>query len=252
VSPLPQWLPPTLPTNPAGRLHQLARILQGMNPGRPATEAWAAAFNSGPDAVQLFPQIAKVSRAIDVASAAVRNIPSLDKNLYLTWEQPLRTLVAHTNLDAQWSHFNIALSDTVIQSLAFCDHQLSLSTSEPALETEELRQIRVDITQLLDDIRAAGLRPDLQAYLVNELQRLIEAIDDAPLLGPEAFRDAVHEAVGAAILLPDDTRNDLPPNLLERVQDIFRRVDKFLDLPAKLAEIALNILMLTQGNPPHH
>jgi hypothetical protein len=252
VSPLPQWLPPTLPTNPAGRLLQLARVLQGMNPGRPATEAWAAAFGCSTNAADLFPQIAKVSQAIDVASAAVRNISTLDQNLYLSWEPPLRSLVAHTNLDAQWSHYNAALGDTVVQSLAFCDHQLSLTISEPALQTEELRQIRVDIAQLLDDIRAAVLGPDLKAYLVNELERLIEAIDDAPFLGPDTFRDAVHETIGAAVLLPDDALEDAPPDLLERVQEIVRRFDKILALPAKLSEIALNILMLTQGNSPHH
>ena len=194
------------PNNPAGRLVQVTKILQGGNPNSSVGEVWCTALGvENGDWVRFHIRMGAMGQLVDTTVAAVRNIEGADQALFLRWEAPIRSLVGHSNYSERFQAVVHFLVPEVVQVIEFCDHLLSEKAPELTVTEGDLASLKTEAWELLEEVRQAALPFELRRYLTDTLEALLSAVEDYGLAGVAPLRRAFTQAVGSAVILDDET-----------------------------------------------
>ncbi|MDA8314041.1 MAG: hypothetical protein M0010_02545 [Actinomycetota bacterium] len=90
-----------------------------------------------------------------------------------------------------------SLADDAVKALEMCAELLSLNAPEQVATPDVLQVLRDDANDLIEQVLATGLHPDLATLLVDHLHLIIKALDDYRLSGAQATRAASDQAFGA-------------------------------------------------------
>ncbi len=89
------------------------------------------------------------------------------------------------------------MSDSLLNNIAFCAHELEKRRPEKDIAKEQLDEIRQSAWSLYEEILKSGLPPNLCHYLLDYLYRIIEAIDDYEITGAAGLERSLNEVIGS-------------------------------------------------------
>ncbi|MBF4254712.1 hypothetical protein EA007_28270, partial [Vibrio anguillarum] len=112
-------------------------------------------------------------------------------DLYLSSFSRIERALIPLNLAATWSNVKVHLSDEALTRLQFCAEELSRFYAEDSLSEEELKNIIEKIEALFDTVYSSNLPDALRFALLEEVERLRNAISMYKIKGAKGLKDAL-------------------------------------------------------------
>ncbi|MBF4437932.1 hypothetical protein ERJ77_26310, partial [Vibrio anguillarum] len=103
--------------------------------------------------------------------------------------------------------------------LQFCAEELSRFYAEDSLSEEELKNIIEKIEALFDTVYSSNLPDALRFALLEEVERLRNAISMYKIKGAKGLKDALQGTIGAVVANQEELRNAADEN-----QDVIQRL----------------------------
>ncbi len=168
-------------------------------------EAWKEILDlKTDDPLEIMGYVGRVYTLPNAVQRAVERIPELDHALHLGWKPDLDKALREMMWNANIQQFTQHLSDSLLVSLAFVSENLGRLAPEKVLDDKELETIRDEAWSLFDRIDQSSLDEPGRGYLLKQLGRLIQALDDYPFFGIQPLEIALDGVVGSVIT---DSRN---------------------------------------------
>jgi hypothetical protein len=186
--------------NPANRLHAiLVRAKQKELQSKPMLQSWRNVLQLPDDIDDLLVmnKIGKVFTLPFVITTYISRFADLDAELYLGWRNDLGAAFRHVHFNTNFSEFGSRLSDSLLISIRFCDHELEKRMPEKAVSREELNTVRESAWSLYEEVLASDLPPHLFSYLLDHLYLIIEAIDDFDITGAAGVERSLNSVIGS-------------------------------------------------------
>jgi hypothetical protein len=191
--------------NPAGRL--LALLRRGKKTDflkMQAAQAWKVllAIPQAND-LELTHQLVGLAELPLLIKSRVEGIPNVNHELYLKKLPELARTLRGLGFGVQWGIFVKSFSESVLDSLAFCDDLLSRENPDKRVDTDQLGSLLKDVGSLVDDVVASDIDNTLKQYMLKHLHIVERAIQDYQLLGAGPLEQAVEATIGSVFLHKD-------------------------------------------------
>ncbi len=196
-------------TNPAGRLYNvLLQAVQASNKNksvgirRKQDVIWAEVFDikSPPlterdtSTVGIYYHLALLRQLLDESERKIKTVPDISHDVYLRDFLRIREALSPANLNGDWSEHLINHSS--LTSLEFCSELLSRLRPEQIPSDEQLRELRDDVSSLMERILTENLDPELKLVLLDLLESMNRAISEYRFRGGQGLRQELFLILG--------------------------------------------------------
>lgn len=192
--------------NPARTLFNLLTLADGAAGDVNAGGLWAELLKVEKPG-EFLRRYAAVLNLPGLIQEGINQVPGIKDSLYLKWIPEAERLFRSINLNAKWSQSKDLITATMLSDLQFCDDALSRSSSAECVEEDPLREILTDTCSLCDEVSEAGMDDGLRRYIQRHLYKIVTAIEDYWIVGPDPLRSA-RASVVADVLY--DSGNAVP------------------------------------------
>ncbi|WP_026478223.1 hypothetical protein [Alkaliphilus transvaalensis] len=124
------------------------------------------------------------------------------------------------------SHFSVKL----MTSLEFCAEYLSNMSDEAILEDEKVKELIVDIDEIIHDILECNIDKELQQMLIFQLNNVRESLLKYELFGTEGIRNGISTTLGSLILNREKIHSDNDKKIVEKVFEIISKINTIVSL----------------------
>ncbi|WP_017630574.1 hypothetical protein [Vibrio sp. 624788] len=145
----------------------------------------------------------------------------LNHDLYLSSFSRVERALIPLNLASSWSNVKVHLSDEALIRLQFCAEELSSFYAEDSLSEEELKNIIEKIETLFDTVYSSDLPDALRLALLEEVERLRNAISMYKIKGAKGLKDALQGTIGAVVTNQEELRNVADENHSQSAYTVF-------------------------------
>lgn len=178
--------------------------------------------------------------------AELEALPNLNRGLFLSWQRPVEVVLASGTLNHNWNEIRSGLSPIVMQALAFSADELSKHHQSDLIDSDDLKEIERQISELLLEIDGADIADDLRSWLRRQLSTLSEALADYRIRGPVALETAFEAVVGAIIFNTTVLKDEGAKPQVDKFRGIVRRVYDVLKTATLAKELAEPLIKLLQ------
>jgi hypothetical protein len=193
--------------NSAGRLHSL--LVQANRydiENQTAIQVWSEVLGLGRydseesegAVVSRFGQLIQLYKE---TIAELEAIDGLDRELFLVWARPVRSLLYYSSLHRTWRSQRGALSEDVLRALAFCADRLAqLPSQERDVDENELRSLSNQVADLEESILSSGLPPDIKELLFRLAVEISNALAEYRIRGAKRLLEATEVVAGGLLM----------------------------------------------------
>ena len=188
--------------NPARRLHTIVEQLKS-NKNYRVDEAFAKVLEVDvTDYALLIKRIGHVYFLVDLSKRAVESIHGINQEKYI---DPIRAVgEALKGLGFAHRVDQTTIGKVPADTMAYLDmtaEYLSLHAPEPTISEENQEKITTSILELQAEIlEQADIPPDLKRYVLEKLDKLLQAIEMYQISGAFPVRDVAESIIGASFL----------------------------------------------------
>ena len=233
--------------NPAGRLDEILKRLKPETEKEQVGDVWARALDvPKANMALLLKRMGMVHQLPLEIRQAVGGLHLAEPNKLLWFMPKLEQALAVTNFRAPFqTTVGQHLGADVRNGLGALSAVLSGygAGASVAFDPEELKELRDQIVNLIDDVRESDLPEDLRHFVLEQLDDVLDAIQDYWIAGVEPVRDAVQKAVGATVLTDGESRR------LEK-RPLGKRFLEILHIAIAVVSLASNSLELADAAEP--
>jgi hypothetical protein len=178
--------------NAASRLVSILKEADLINGNDPCREAWERILSCKQgDNSELFVLLGNAMRLpAEVASLVILHFPHQADTIAL-WKNPIEAAFLHQNLQSNWHSFLHHLNPYCIPQLSLVADLLHTKIGATVLPVEQLEELRVQFTNLLEDIAKTDLPNALKIYLSREITQLLQLLREYGICGAEPI---LHQA----------------------------------------------------------
>ncbi|HHF3081608.1 TPA: hypothetical protein ACPJ03_004532 [Vibrio diabolicus] len=227
-------------TNPAGRLHKILATAKEQSDKKTVRDVWAYALNVEPNDAEVTKAVVELYSLTHQIQSLIKMKEGLNHDLYLSSFSRVERALIPLNLAASWNNVKVHLSDEALTRLQFCAEELSRFYAEDSLSEEELKNIIEKIEALFDTVYSSNLPDALRLALLEEVERLRNAISMYKIKGAKGLKDALQGTIGAVVANQEELRNAADENqdVLKRLGELIDKMDSFTARALKLKTIA--------------
>ncbi|MBP6188923.1 MAG: hypothetical protein KA440_08190 [Azonexus sp.] len=177
--------------NPAKRLSRLIEDVVQKQDSISTAVVWAEALGLDPTLAQNDPhevqaKLTVLRQEVDLAAKLMADTP-FSKDLYEPYLSRVRSTISVGNISASWNNYKHYLEVDTRLALKYCAEILP---AEPEVSTEELQTVLDSVHRLRQEIEGSALAPAVREFLLNQLAIIEKGIQDYPIRGGSAIRDA--------------------------------------------------------------
>ena len=177
-----------LSDNPAARLYALLREAKRQTPDMSIRDVWMTVFSvEKKNLVEMMRCLIALSDLADRVEGEVLKL-DVKHEIFLKHLPTVRRVVGGFNLDAPWKETRNLLAEEVLTSLEFCSERLNAIRPEKALPAEEFGEISKQVSDLFSTIDQADLPEDLRQVLLNVTQMLQDTLTQYRISGVDGLR----------------------------------------------------------------
>lgn len=241
--------------NPAGRLYRvLSQAPSEQYAKLHAREVWAKLLEleDPKDNVGIYRGIGLLLDQLDKVEEILRSKPDIEQQVYLQNFPRLRQGIATPTLDAPWAHSQRHLTAEAVRDLLFCSTKISEFYSEGHLEAEEIKEISVELSKLMESVLESSIDPDLRKILLDLLEAIRRALAEYRIRGTSGLREATAQSIGFILLALQKAEQGVEREevsrvvvFLQKLDSVVARVMKYVPL---LASIGRRLLPEAEGS----
>ena len=198
------------------------------------------------DDLMVMSKVGKVFTLPSIITTCIKRFPDLPAELFLGWRDDLFTAFRAVNFNATFGNFSNHLSDSLLNNIAFCAHELEKRTPEKDISKEQLDEIRQSAWSLYEEILKSDLPPNLCGYLLDYLYRIIEAIDDYEITGAAGLERSLNEVIGSIVTDTETAKQTNESSFGKQFWWVVTRVAVLLKIGKTALEIEEGVRKLLQ------
>lgn len=216
--------------NPAKRLSRLIEVVVQKQDSTPTSVVWAEALGLDPTLSQNDPhevqaKLTVLRQEVDLTAKLMTDTPfSID--LYDPYLSRVRSTISVGNISAPWSHYKPNLQADTRLALKYCAEILP---AEPEVSTEELQTVLDSVHRLRQEIEQSELAPAVREFLLNQLAIIEKGIQDYPIRGGSAIKDAFKQGFadfGSHCDVVKTDQDEMATSRVVKVWSAFKTVGK--------------------------
>jgi len=187
--------------NPASRLYSILSRAKATNAGI-VSEGYAQVFGlDAKDFGQLLRKLGLMSGEADKVARILKELgETRPHELYLESLPYIKKNFEIVHFAQQWQQFKGPnFRDVDLKTLLFCADRLSQRRPEKTLASEVLQKLLDGVTELYEEVSEADVEQELKAVLLDQLQKIRQAINDYAVRGIDGLREAAADALLTAI-----------------------------------------------------
>jgi hypothetical protein len=187
--------------NPAARL--LAILQNGKRFDRSTMNCrtvWTEILESNGNEALLMSRLGKVMELPQAAVTALQELYPTEDATWTHWQGQVISGFASQQLHAAWQTFIDHIDDHTITYLKLSATLLQQRTTTKTLASDELRAIRDNLSDIVDDLVDSDQPEELKKYLVRHLRKILVSIDEYRLTGALPLLDSLESTLGHAAL----------------------------------------------------
>ena len=226
-------------TNPAGRLHKILVIAKQQHDSKKVRNVWSEVLNVELDDAAITKAVVELYSLTHQIKSLIKMKDGLNHELYLNSFNRIESALIPLNLASGWSSVKVHLSEEALTRLQFCAEELSRFYAEDSLSEEELKSVIERIEALFESVYSSKLPDVLRFALLEEVERLRNAIVMYKIKGAKGLKDALQGTIGAVVANQEDLRTVGTENqdLLDRLGELIDKMDSFTARALKLKTI---------------
>ncbi|AFV85515.1 hypothetical protein [Alteromonas mediterranea] len=226
-------------SNPAGRLHKILKKAKSLPDNEKVKSAWAKALSIEGDEVDITKAVIELYSLSQEIQSLIKMNDSLNHDLYLSSFNQIERAFFPLNLANPWQNSKRQLTDEALTRLQFCAQELSRFYKEESLSKEELDDIIARTDELFEALYSSALPDALRLSLLEEIQRIRNAIAQYKIRGAKGLKEALQGTIGAVyanqveLAKASDTEKDV----IERLGKLIDKIDSFTAKALKIHKI---------------
>jgi hypothetical protein len=210
-------------TNPAKRLFSILSLTLRMADGTPMLQVWGGVFGIAADGAEADPHA--VSNRLGLVRDEVLLLrklmlgTSFSSDLYEPALVGILNVISVANLSSSLGNFRYNLNEHNMLALRWCAQSIE---SENALSHEELQRLLDALAAFRKTIEEDDLPEPVRVFVLHQIDLIVRGINDYPIRGRKAMRDAAKQAAADVIDSHDDVANAAPIALREKLAGFWR------------------------------
>lgn len=226
-------------SNPAGRLHKILSKAKRQPDKKTVKDVWSNALAVDGDDVVVTKSVIELYSLSQEIQALIKMNENLNHELYLSSFHRIDRAFFPLNLGATWQNVRQQLTEEALTRLQFCAQELSEFYSEDSLSKEDLSDIIKKTDELYDSLYSSTLPSVLRLTLLEEVQRIRNAISLYQIKGAKGLKEALQGAIGAVVANQEELKSAKGENedVIKRLGDLLDKMDSFASKALKVHKI---------------
>lgn len=226
--------------NSASRLVQLLQSVPSAADNTQVLDVWANFFsieeqNTNKKSSIVAERLNAMSRELEIVQEQMRNA-NFSENLYESCITNLEHAFSTMLLPATWGQVRQYLKRETFVALSFCGE--ILSDEESQIDAHELSEIRLQVKELQTLLINSQLPQRLRILIQHHIDLIFKALDEYPITGAKALREAARTALGEIIEVKDVISENRESQEVNKLGNVWNRVNQTADAALKAEKLA--------------
>ena len=223
-------------SNPAGRLHKILSEAKFHSDNSNIKEVWAKVLSVEEDDIVVTKSVVELYYLSQEIQSLIKINNSLNHELYLSSFNRMDNAFFPLNLTNNWSHVKHHLTDEALTRLQFCAEELSRFYSEETLSNEDLADIISKTEELFDSLYNSSLPESLRLALLEEVERIRNAISMYKIKGAKGLKEALQGTIGAVVANQQELKlvATTESDVMKRLGELIDKIDSFTSKALKM------------------
>ncbi|MBC8017458.1 MAG: hypothetical protein H7X83_02915 [Verrucomicrobia bacterium] len=227
--------------NAASRLHTILSQTVGMSTSATSLAIWENVFqiqgeaNDARKALIISERLRWLHQELEIARSQMGQA-NISENLYTAAfnniEQALSTLLLSTT----WNNGAQYLKPETLVALEFCSE--ILPDEESLIESETLDEIRSMVQELESLLEKTNLPESLITLILHHIELINRALDQYPVIGAMALREAARSAIGELIEANEAVKANSGSEEVSQLGKIWTKLNNAADIAIKADKIS--------------
>jgi len=226
-------------SNPAGRLHKILSEAKRQPDNQKVKDVWSKALGVDGDDVAVTKSVIELYSLSQEIQSLIKMNDNLNHDLYLSSFHRIDRAFFPLNLGTNWQGVKQQLTEEALTRLQFCAQELSGFYSEESLSEEDLADIIKKTDELYESLYSSTLSSVLRLTLLEEVQRIRNAISLYQIKGAKGLKEALQGAIGAVVANQEELKNAKENNdeVVKRLGNLLDKMDSFASKALKVHKI---------------
>ena len=226
-------------SNPAGRLHKILAQAKKRPDQEKVRKVWATVLDLEENDVIVTKAVVELYSLSNEIQSLIKMNDQLNHELYLKSFNRINQSFFPLNLGADWKSVKGHLTEESLTRLQFCAQELSTFYTEDTLSDEDLKEIIDKTEALFESVYASSLPDTLRLSLLEEVERLRNAIVMYRIKGAKGLKEALQGTIGAVVANQQDLKDtsEQNPDVIKRLGELIDKLDSFTSRALKLKKM---------------
>ena len=227
--------------NAASRLHAVLQQAAGMSTNASSLAVWENIFqiqeepNEARKAVLISDRLRWMHQQLEIARSQMKQA-NLSENLYIAAFNNIEQAISTLILTAQWNNGVQYLKPETLLALEFCSE--ILPDEESLIDPHVLEEIRSMVQELEKSLAVTDLPESLVALILNHIELINRALNQYPITGAKALREAARTALGELVEAKDEVKGNNKTPEVSQLGRVWGKINNSADVAIKADKIA--------------
>lgn len=226
-------------SNPAGRLHKILTLAKGHPDNQKVKYVWSKALGVDENDLVVTKSVIELYSLSQEIQSLIKMNENLNHELYLASFHRIDKAFFPLNLASNWQGVKQQLTEEALTRLQFCAQELSGFYSEESLSEENLADIIKKTDELYESLYDSALPSALRLTLLEEVQRIRNAISLYQIKGAKGLKEALQGAIGAVVANQEELKiaKDENDDVIKKLGNLLDKMDSFTSKALKVHKI---------------
>ena len=229
--------------NPAARLLSILERGKTKAPETNCRAVWEELLEAKDDSPLLMARLGKVMELPRLAITSLKEEFPQQGDMWSHWESQVNAAFMVQNMHANWDSFINHVDAHTLTYLRMASSLLQAKANTKLIADADLVTVRETLSAILVEVLASDLPDEVKKYVVRNLRKIVDSIDEYKLTGALPLLDAVETTLGHAAVDKQYktflTSTELGKRLLDTLASMANVVTVAVGLPQLTQAIAL-------------
>jgi hypothetical protein len=226
--------------NSASRLHDILIQTVDSNKNATALAIWSSVFQIQDDvdarkALIVSERLRWLHQELDILRSQMNNAP-ISEGLYSAAFNNIEQAISTLLLSTTWNNGVQYLKPEYLVALNFCSE--ILPDEESLIDPETLKEIRDMVQELEDMLASSNLPESLVSLIRHHIELINRALDQYPIIGATAFREAARTALGELVEARDIVKENNQAEEVNKLGSLWGKLNSTADIALKADKLS--------------